>query len=197
MPASDASQFSHRLQEAISRSSVIFERRHVLHALIGGLAVGLRARPRTTFDVDLIVSLPQLQLPAVLDEFVEAGFAPSARELITQWNSGHMAVLWYDDVRVDWLKPVLPLYQHVIDRSEPLTIADHPFHVATTEGLILCKLVADRPRDRADILDLLEASEANVDLAYIESEWQTIGSFDDPRILELKRMIDSVRVSLN
>jgi len=196
MPASEASRFSERLQEAISKSSAIFERRQVPHALIGGLAVGLRARPRSTMDVDLIVSLPQLQLPTVLDDFVEAGFTPSTRELISQWNGG-MAVLWYDDVRIDWLKPVLPLYQHVIDRSEPLTIWEHPFRVATTEGLILCKLVPDRPQDRADIQDLLSASDANVDLAFIESEWLTIGSLDDPRIFELRRMIDSVRASLN
>jgi hypothetical protein len=196
MPVSDEPQFSKRLEEAIARSSAIFERRKVSHALIGGLAVGLRARPRTTFDVDLIVAIPQLQLPAVLDDFTEAGFTPSTRELIAEWSSG-MAVLWYDDVRVDWLKPVLPMYQHVIDHAELLQIADHPFRVATTEGLILCKLVADRPRDRADIVDLLEACEANVDLALIESEWRAIGSLDDPRILELRRMIDSVRATLN
>ena len=192
MPDSRTDRFGERLQDAITKCSAIFDRRHVAHALIGGLAFGLRGRPRATLDIDLIVSVPQLQLAAVLDDFVAEGFAPSTIDLIKQWNQG-LAVLWYEDVRVDWLRPVLPIYQHVIDRSEPLQIAEHPFHVATTEGLILCKMIANRPRDRADIWELLIARAGEVDLDYIETEWQTIGSLSDPTVVELRRAIEAIR----
>jgi hypothetical protein len=193
MPASSASDFQDRFDEALVKLSEIFYRRGTRHALIGGIAVGLRSRPRVTLDADFIVSIPQLQLPSVLQDVHEAGFQPDPAELMTRWNSDHLAVMWFEDVRVDWLKPVLPLYQHILERSEHLEFAKHPFYVATAEGLILCKLVADRPQDRADIWQLLIAQQGLVDSDWIENEWQSVGSLDDPQMIEFRRMVASAQ----
>ncbi len=76
--------------------------------LIGGLATGFRARPRYTKDIDLILDVPMVALPAVPASLRGRGFEFDVREVIAEFTRQHMAVLWRDGVRVDWLKPVLP-----------------------------------------------------------------------------------------
>jgi len=49
----------------------VFDRRRIRYALLGGLATMLRGRPRFTQDVDVLLEVPQLALPGLLDELVE------------------------------------------------------------------------------------------------------------------------------
>jgi len=53
--------------------------------------------------------------------------------------------------------------------------------VATAEGLILMKLLAYRLQDQADIEALVAANRGTIDLGWIQREWETIFSTDDPR----------------
>src|SRR5258708_579433 len=62
------------LIEVVRRLAITFERRKISHALIGGLAVGLRSRPRTTKDADFIVNIPALAFPDLLEELVGDGY---------------------------------------------------------------------------------------------------------------------------
>lgn len=56
-----------------------------------------------------------------------------------------MTTLSFRGVRIDWLKPVIPLYQHVLDRATDEDWLGHPVRVASAEGLILIKMLAYRP----------------------------------------------------
>ena len=59
---------------------------------VGGLATVIRGRPRFTQDVDLIVDIPQLVLPGLLDELAKHGFDP-------QMGARPMARLIQDTIR--------------------------------------------------------------------------------------------------
>jgi hypothetical protein len=75
-------------------------------------------------------------------------------------------------VRIDWLKPVLPLYGRALRDATELTWTDgHPLRVATAEGLILTKLVAFRPQDQLDIETLLVANRDDIELSVVREEW--------------------------
>lgn len=188
MPTAD--DYTLRFEEALTKLSAVFRRFEVRHALIGGLAVGLRSRPRATFDIDLIVSTPQIKTAAVFEALAADGFTPDPESAIRDWSSRQMIAMSYHGVRVDWLKPVLPVFQHVVDRSQAMRLFDSPIHVADTEGLILCKLIADRRQDRADIEALVKANRNRIDTEFIEHEWQTIGTSDAPSIKALREILD-------
>jgi hypothetical protein len=151
------------------------------YALIGGLAAGLRGRVRSTEDIDLLLTVPQLRLPALLEALVGRGFTCDVLATVREWTQHHMVVLGYRGVRIDWLKPVLPLYQHVLDRAEPEEGFGRTVRVATAEGLILLKLIASRTQDVADVEALLAANQGRLDLAWVEQEWRAIFPADDPR----------------
>src|SRR5438105_804339 len=88
------------------------DRQHVRYALIGGVAAGFHSRPRFTQDLDFLLDIPQLVLPALLDDLRARGFDFDLETLLREWTREHLTVLHYHGVRIDWLKPVLPLYLH-------------------------------------------------------------------------------------
>src|SRR5207248_6911122 len=106
------------LEEVVRRIAVVFEQRQVRHALIGGLAVGLRSRPRATKDADFILHVPALALPGLLDDLVNDGFTLDVVEVIRRWSADRFVDFSCGRVRIDWMQPVLPLYATVLSTAE-------------------------------------------------------------------------------
>ena len=180
--AAETLESSDPLQRALSLVVVAIDRCTPRYALIGGLATGFRSRPRFTKDVDLIVDVPQIKLPALLEELRASGFTFDTSEVIRDFTQHHLAVLWYDSVRIDWLKPVLPAYGHVIDTATQESGVGPTIRVASAEGLILLKLLAFRLQDQTDVEALIAANHDTLDVPWIKAEWTAIFPLDDPRM---------------
>src|SRR5437773_998351 len=80
---------------------------------------GSGCRPRCTDDPGLLLHVRQLALPGLLDDLRKRGFACETETAIREWTREHMTVLSFRVVRIDWLKPALPLYHHVLDQARP------------------------------------------------------------------------------
>jgi hypothetical protein len=165
------------------------ERYRVRYALIGGIAVGYRSRPRFTQDLDFLLDVPQLVLPALLEDLVGRGFQFDIETTVQEWTRDHLTSLSFRGVPIDWLKPVIPLYQHIIERARIEAWSDRSVRVASAEGLILTKLLAFRAQDQADIENLLAANRGQLDLDFIRKEWQAIGDAKDPRMERFTEMV--------
>jgi hypothetical protein len=179
------------IQGALELADVL-NQANVRYALIGGLAAGYRTHARFTRDVDFLVSVPQITLPPVLDELVQRGFTLEQLATIREWTQHHMVVMSYHGIRIDWLKPVIPAYQHVLDRAIEETWLNRKIRVASAEGLILLKLLAYRMQDQLDIENLVAAHRDTLDLDWIRSEWQTLLPLDDPRMV---RLLEQAQIS--
>lgn len=166
-----------------------FEALKVANALVGGVATAYRSRPRSTRDIDFIVQVPQLTLPRLLDDLERRGFEFDLHTVIRQYVQEHMTVLSYRGIRIDWLKPLIAIYQHVIDRAKSEEWLGTHVRVASPEGLILMKLLAFRDQDQIDITNLLAANRGQLDLDFIRQEWATVGEPDDPRMLRFDEMV--------
>jgi Nucleotidyl transferase AbiEii toxin, Type IV TA system len=128
------------------------DRLDVPHALVGGVAVGMRSGvPRATLDTDIAV--PSTVSPeSVRDTLTGAGFSPIgsfAHSMKFRHHSGEPVQIVFD-----------PAFDPMIERAEPLEVAGVRVRVVTTADLIAMKerAAADparRPskalRDRADI----------------------------------------------
>ena len=78
----------------------------------------------------------------------------------------------FGPVRIDWLKPMLPLYSNALVGASELTWTEgRTVRVASAEGLILTKMVAFRLQDQVDIVTLLAANRDEIDTAMIRNEW--------------------------
>jgi hypothetical protein len=177
------------LEAGLTTVSDVLTRHHVNYAVIGGMAAGYRSQPRFTKDVDFLLYVPQLSLPPVLEELGEHGFSFDLMTAIREFTQEHMTVLSYHGIRIDWLKPVIPAYLHVLERATVETWLDHEIRVASAEGLILLKLLAFRTQDQLDIENLAAAHRDDLDVAWIQAEWQAILPLDDPRMLRFLEII--------
>jgi len=133
--------------------------------------------------------VPQLSLPPVLEELGQFGFSFDLMTAIREFTQEHMTVLSYHGIRIDWLEPVIPAYQHVLEHATEETWLDHKIRVASAEGLILLKLLAFRTQDQLDIENLAAAHRDHLDVAWIQAEWQAILPLDDPRMLRFLEII--------
>jgi hypothetical protein len=186
---SEPASFPEHLRTALLRLVDTLQSRKIAYALIGGLATGYRARPRFTQDIDVVLHIPQLILPRLLEDLRDEGFEFDLTAVIREWNQEHMTALTYQGVQVDWLKAIIPLYQRVIDMAKPEDWSGHCIRVATPESLIVTKLVSFRRQDQVDIENLLAANQGELDVAFIRSEWRSVAAADDPRSAQFDQML--------
>ena len=123
------------IEDAIEIGELL-SRLRVPHALIGGLAVGLNGFPRATKDVDYLVGLEAFEKTAPV-----LVYRSELKDRI------EMAVV--DLLAVPDAFPCLADQLAVVEVGE--------VHVIAPEALILMKLSANRPQDRADVARLLDA----------------------------------------
>ena len=102
-----------------------------------------------------------------------------------------MTAFKFGRIRIDWLKPVLPLYAHALAGAQTLKWSEnHPIRVVTPEGLILTKMVAFRPQDQVDIETLLTANRDTIDVRLIREEWAPFAELEGERTAWLEACID-------
>lgn len=180
--AAEHTLFADELIHAVELLAEVFAAKSIRYAIVGGLATVLRGRPRFTQDADVLLDVPQVSLPSLLDELRQRGFDFDTTKVIQEYVREHMTVVQYRSIRVDWLKPVIPLYSHALRDAEKLPWTEGRLvRVAKPEGIILTKMLAFRPQDQADIDTLLAANSDTIDLDYIRREWSSVSAGEDER----------------
>jgi hypothetical protein len=188
LPEQDA--LPDELIRAVELLADILTAKSVPYALVGGLATLLRGRPRFTQDVDVLLDATQIVLPGLLNELIHLGFQLDRDTVIREYVREHLTAFRYGEVRIDWLKPVLPLYTRTLADASSITwTPGHSVRVATPEGLILTKMVAFRPQDQADIEALLSANRDHIDLDLIHREWSAVATGEEARTAWLQDAI--------
>ncbi len=175
---------------AVELLSDAFARRSIRYALIDGLANSMRGRPMATQDVGFLVDVPAIILPALLDDLLERGFSFDHTTVIKEYTQEYFTFISFSAARIDWLKPVLPFYSRALLDAEALVWSEgHPIRVATTEGLILTKMVAFRPQDQIDIDMLLTANRDTIDVESIRTQWSIFADSEVERTAWLEAAI--------
>jgi hypothetical protein len=170
------------LIRAVELLGETFANRSIRYALIGGLAATMRGQPRFTRDIDILLDVPQLVLPPLLEELARLGFVFDTGTVIREYVRESMTSFLFGLTRIDWLKPMLPLYAHALAGATLLTWTEgHRVQVVSVEGLILTKMVSFRPQDQLDIETLLVANRGEIDADLIRREWTTVAVGEENR----------------
>jgi hypothetical protein len=181
MPA-EPDSLGNDLVRAVELLADTFSARSIRYAVVGGLATALRGRPRFTQDVDILLDVPQLALPGLFDELARLGFRFDRDTVIREYVHEHLTAFRFGVVRIDWIKPVLPLYARALAEASSLPWTEgHPLRVVTAEGLILTKMVSFRPQDQADIETLLIANRDDLNVNLIRQEWSAVAVGEEAR----------------
>lgn len=177
------------LISTLERLTQVLNARKTSYALIGGLCVAVRGPVRATRDIDMLVSVPQIELARLLESILEQGFRLDLAAAIRSWNEEHLLDFAFGAVRVDWIKAVLPVFQRILDRARWENIAGQQVRVADAEGLLLLKLIAFRPQDQEDIRGVLAANAGALDLEWVRQGLAGVTVADDPRGERFEQMV--------
>lgn len=156
-------------------------------ALIGGVAVIARAFVRLTRDIDLLVSCPASGAAGLLEVAKRHGYAWDPAEVKDFLEAGLLR-MWSPPSRreglgVDILLVDSPFAEEVVRRATPLEVLGARIPVATPEDLLLMKVEANRPIDLDDAIAIKDAFADQLDLDYLRSRADQLGS-------DVRRRID-------
>ena len=154
------------LADVLARISAELSALEVRFALIGGLAVSVRAEPRFTRDVDVAVAVKgDAEAEALVRELLLRGYQVLAH--LEQTAAGRMASvrLAGTGAVVDLLFASSGIAAEVVAAAELLEVLPGvAVPVATVPHLLALKVLARddrrRPQDRADALALVRATNA-------------------------------------
>src|SRR5260370_37398065 len=88
------------LIRAVELLADTFAARSIRYAIVGGLATLMRGRPRFTQDVDVLLDVPQLALPGLLDELSRLGFTIDRDVVIREYVREQMTAFRFGIVRI-------------------------------------------------------------------------------------------------
>lgn len=151
----------------------IFDQLGIKYAVMGGIAVRAHSIPRATHDVDVTISVSDEQLSRLIQAAETAGYTvPEAYQKGWVDRVADMPMIKFrvylerNSVDVDIFLADSEYQKELLNRSrvEPTELG--PMSVVTAEDLILLKVLADRPRDRIDVADIL-FTQGTLDEAYM------------------------------
>jgi hypothetical protein len=153
-----------RLIEALRRAVQFLEREDIPFVVVGGLANAVWGEPRTTRDVGLKVYIGERTArefaALVAEEFAPATPPPGGPALV-------VSITMLPDVMVDFLIAIPGYEEEVLARARSFKFGDMTLPVCSSEDFIIHKIIADRPKDWADVEGVLIEQQGQLDQAYI------------------------------
>lgn len=150
------------LIETLRELVALFERLEAPYAVMGGLAVRVYGIPRPTHDIDFTLAVARAQLPDLYAALRGLGYAiPEPHESGWVDRVAGMPVvkarlyLESQGIDIDLFLAESPFQEELLARRRREQIDDVEVSLISPEDLILLKLVSHRPRDMADIGDIL------------------------------------------
>ncbi len=138
------------------------------YLLVGGLALGVWGRPRTTLDLDFMVLVSETQIGILKNSLRSHGFKIDTRW--AKWNpllrSLQVRVQGKSAV-VDMLIPRDDHDRDIFKRRKRKKLFGQMIDIVCPEDLILQKLKVGRPHDFEDALSVLERMRGKLDTAYL------------------------------
>lgn len=118
-----------------------------------------------------------------MDSLAERGIAFDLFSTIREWGQHHFVRLDFRGIPIDWMKPSIPAYEHTLDKATDVDWQGQTIRVVSVEGLIFLKLYAFRLQYQLDTENLLAIHGNNFDIDWLRTEWQTVGTLEDPRFV--------------
>lgn len=154
--------------------------------VIGGVAVSLVAGPRFTEDIDCLIDLEDRDWSDYLKSGEQFGFVPRIEDPVDFARKSRVLLLLHQpsDTPVDVSVAGIMFEYETIQRarSADTLLVDVP--VATAEDLLIMKAVAQRDKDKADMVAIIKARRTlDVDRVRAWAELFADG-LEDPEILD-------------
>ncbi len=145
----------------------ILEWQKLEYAFIGGIALNVWGIPRSTFDLDVALSLSPERLPELCTALNEAGVVVDAvfqrgfRDRIAGMEKFHVHLpAGLSLLAVDMFLASTPFLRSCLSRRVKIDLGRGSIWVCSAADLVLFKLVANRRKDKVDLDNILGLQES-------------------------------------
>jgi hypothetical protein len=155
--------FADELRSTLIRLVDLLESQGIPYALMGGIVVSIWGVPRATYDLDLTLEVDSALFERFLQSAKHAGFSVEEpfergfRDVLAGMQK--IRIEWWTKesrrIEVDVFLVTTPYQKAAFARRVRTSIDGRQAWVLGPADLILHKLVASRPKDRADVQNLL------------------------------------------
>ena len=163
------------LQKALRKVLAAIEGSGFKAVAIGSMAHRSWGTPRAPSSVELLLPTGEAQREAIM--------GASRGEGLQQVNGAGAMSFRYNDAKlgasagVELIEASTPFLKTVIARAQPRVVLQSQINTASCEDLILLRAVSELPADREVIIELLRATAAGMDAAYLKREAEAAGTF--------------------
>jgi len=157
-----------QLNRELERIVLFLEQRQIPYLLIGGLALSLWGRPRTTLDLDFLIQVEERDLVRLQREAGKEKFKVDRHW--GKWNPSlrtSQIRLRLGKVAVDLLLPRDAHNRAAFDNRRRCKVGKKYFSVVAPEDFVLQKLKVGRPRDFEDAVTVLERMKGELNKSYL------------------------------
>ena len=178
------------LEDLFTRLIPILEHVKVPYMLTGSVASSAHGMPRSTRDVDIVISPTRAQLVALIQEFPSSEYyadEQQALEALTrrgQFNIIDYAAGW----KVDFIIAEDSEYgRTALQRRKAINVAGSTVYVASAEDVLIAKLrwakMSGSERQLQDAAGIVSTQAENLDIAYVanwvcklrlEEQWSAV-----------------------
>jgi predicted nucleotidyltransferase len=162
------------LSDAIRNIAGLLESMGTSYAIMGGIAVRAYGIPRATYDVDFTAALDPITLAKFFSGASALGYSvpdPYLQGWLDEVGGMRLVkvrlYLGGRGIDVDIFLAETPFQQEILRRRRRVQLNGLESWLVSPEDLILLKLLANRPRDIADVGDVI-FMQGQLDLSYIQ-----------------------------
>ncbi|MDQ7825147.1 MAG: nucleotidyl transferase AbiEii/AbiGii toxin family protein [Candidatus Eremiobacteraeota bacterium] len=169
------------LTDSLKAALEVLNGNRIPYALMGGMALQVWGRPRSTRDIDISVGLDDLTPEEFISLVGRSGF--SFRDSRTLGESMLIRFERRDgptgiDVEIDFFTAGTEYQRRAIERAIAIELRGMPIKVVAPEDLIIQKLAAGRVIDEYDARELAKDQSGTLDWAYLNDCGALLGIED-------------------
>lgn len=149
---------------------------NIEYVLVGGIAVMVHGRPRSTMDIDIILKLEGGERKQLVDFLTDNGFDINEKDLKNAIEeSSHSTAFFQDSIfRLD-IKGIYDDFDRLtLERREKISFEGAELYVATPEDTVLNKIRFGSDRDIEDA-ESIWFRQDNLDKRYMERISKKLG----------------------
>jgi hypothetical protein len=163
------------LEDLLPRLTSALTRAQVPYLVTGSVASSAHGTPRSTRDLDIVISPTRAQLLALMQEFPTSDYYADEQQAVqalahrSQFNVIDRATGW----KVDFIIAEDSEYgRTALMRRKEIEIAGTPVYVASAEDVLIAKLrwakLGGSDRQVQDAAGILDIQAGNLDVGYVE-----------------------------
>ena len=159
------------------------EHARVTYAFGGAIALAYYAAPRGTEDIDVNVFLKAEEAGTCLEELERLGIESPAAD---RDMHGHQVVLSWEHTPIHVFLSYDPFHESCRVRARQVPFADGEIWILSAEDITIFKVIYDRPKDFAEVREVLLCMGERMDVAYTIGWLERILGNEDARVTRFR-----------